>query len=57
MFFEGAFAATGFGFDYDDFSIRIAEAEQHTMVERQNCGLRTYAADVIVVLVHSRVTE
>eukprot|EP00966_Prymnesium_polylepis_P141305 3263475-Prymnesium_polylepis.1 len=34
MFFEGAFAAVGFNFDYEAFSVRIAEAEQHTMVER-----------------------
>lgn len=34
MFFEGVFKAAGFGFDYEDFSVRIAEAEQHKMLDR-----------------------
>ena len=54
MFFEGAFAASGLGFDYDDFSIRIAEAEQHTMVERQHhFEISTFAADAVRELLDS----
>jgi len=33
MFFEGAFGASGMGFDYADFSVRIAEAQLHTLVD------------------------
>lgn len=34
MFLEGVFETAGMGFDYQNFSIRIPEAEQHELVKR-----------------------
>ena len=46
MFFEGAFAAAGLGFDYADFSVRIAED-----------GLRSSLVSTLKAIPQSRVAE